>query len=272
MFRNSPLTLKRRRSLAQTPLEFIIGVKAGIGRSFAEAQAAMTKAKKTTGRIKENDSFEVARTKVLSRINAKDYDICVYLPEIDLFPDVSLVKGIEVLESNVTKSIADMERVEAQYGKNSIAYDALQTQIGMQSLDPATGALTPFGYLFQQKFRVNDPTSGAVERFVIYVDANDMHYWNRAVGEEVVDVHLAAIGRALVKGTRQTTSASGTGWESIRKFDAGIPDQVCYVSRTHGSAGDEFLVDLYCREEDVIKVVNRLFDTIYREQKKLSER
>nr|AQS33911.1 hypothetical protein [uncultured archaeon] len=256
--------------MSPSNLEFIISVKAGIGRSFAEAQAAMSKAKKTTDRIEETDSFEVARTKVLSRINVRDYDICVYHPEIDLFPDISLVKGIEMLESNVAKSIADLESVELEYGKNSLAYDALQTQIGMQSLDPATGALTPFGYLFQQKFRVNTPTSGAVERFVIYVDANDMHYWNRAVGEEVVDVHLAAIGRALVKGTRQTTSASGTGWQAIRQFDAGIPDQVCYVSRTHGSAGDEFLVDLYCREEDVNKVVTRLFDTIYREQRKLS--
>lgn len=244
-------------------LELILGVKAGIGRNFAEAEAALKAAQNLKEIIEETDAPQTALGKIIAKYLSQDYAIVLYDKSLKI--SLSADSDNQELLSQVQQIIDCSKDIEETYGKNSKAYKVLQKIIENFSFDPATKALTPFGYLLNTSPLESLPSWA--ERFFILIDVNDMHYWNSQVGYEKVSRYLKIIGQTLVKSTRSRQDSLSPEIIQKRRFDTGLPDLV--VSRLHGDASDEFLIDLYCKKTDVVKIAERLFDSIYREQKKL---
>lgn len=255
-------------------LEFTVGLKAGIGTSFEKAEAALKRASELKEQISEDDVFEVARDKVLRNINDNKYAIVLYEGEEILNEENVNPEEEEELETRVRRSIDDLGAVKNEYGEHSLAYEALENQINERSSDPTTGALTPFGYLLKQQTQVIKPKElpEGIEHFYILIDANDMHYWNDKKTYGEVTRHLKAIGQALVEAAR-TKEKPTPEVEERRSFQSRTIDLVSMsprlVTRTHGSAGDEFLIDLYCKKEDVKNIVTRFIDCAYAKQEEL---
>ncbi len=254
-------------------LEFILNVKAGIGRSFHEAEAALNQAKALKEKIKDSDTPQVARDKVLAKIRTREYAIVLYAGDPLRTSGTVDFKAQEALEKDVADALADMNALRREYGFGSSACLRYERRIKSQSHDAATGALTPFGYVLQQQQQPNVPMPPGMERFYILIDANDMHYWNNddKAGYEDVTRHINAIGRGVVKGTRHEMVEGSH--DPRRKLDAGISDKVLKPEtvRTHVTAGDEFLIELWCREQDVVRITQRLFERVYAEQRNLYE-
>lgn len=255
-------------------LELLLGLKAGIGRNFVEAEIAMNHAKSLKEKIEETDRPQEATTKVIHQHQEGRYAIA-FKNDSDTIDDGIDFKKEEVsrtLQEEVEKAITGLNFYEQKYGKESQEYQIYSQMIESISFDPSTKALTPFGYYFkrQTEREKNLDLPEGVEHFVILIDANDMHYWNSKVGYQGVDKHLYAIGKALVEAAR--TKETGLDHRKRRaENQSGMLDLVSKVPselviRTNGSNGDEFLVDLYCREQDVVNVVKRLFDAAYKKQ------
>ena len=63
-------------------LEFVLGVKAGIGRNFAEAEAALQVAKGMKERVLPSDTPEIALRKVEERYLERTFAIHQYSGEV----------------------------------------------------------------------------------------------------------------------------------------------------------------------------------------------
>lgn len=247
-------------------LEFILGLKAGIGHNLCEAEQAMNGAKLKKEKIVETDSVEVAKQKIEAIIAVGVYPIKVYDgPPLAELPNTALIR-------RVTASLTRLQSIEQEYGTSSPAYHALKAEIGQQCTDPATLALTPFGYTFLQVENPSLVAASILDRHIILIDANNMHYWNDKMGYDKVSARLNAIGRALVQATRTMKLQESYDDTDKRNITAMSPDLVVregYVNRTHGTAGDEFIVDLFCRKDDVLTITHRLFQQAYAEQRTL---
>ncbi len=177
------------------------------------------------------------------------------------------------------KAVELLRCVQEEYGADSIAVQALYELINDHTWDHMTGALTSFGHAFTSLRRGPVQLPPEYEHFNVFIDANDMHYWNEhggttdasgkiiLCGTEDVDRHLKAIGYALVHGARMERKDADNDHPQFRPSLDLVARRS--VTRTHGSAGDEFVVDLYCPRVNVVNVVERLFDRVYAEQAKL---
>ncbi|MBU1112151.1 MAG: hypothetical protein ABIG93_00270 [archaeon] len=244
-------------------LEYILGVKAGIGETFQEAEQALQKASLLKPKIVPEDSPKEAFAKTLAQIESRKYAVVMYDGQpLEVSYDLEDVNRDAILEA-----IDNLKEVAFTYGEDSLAYQALERSIENQSYDRTTGALTNFGYMFElckrEELSPESVLPEGVKRYIVLFDANDMHYWNSNAGYDNVTDHIAAIGKALVDSSR--------GVFNIDKTDK-VPDiviRVPFVNRTHGSAGDEFMIDPYCHEDHIGPVVERLVDQIYQHQKEL---
>jgi len=219
---------------------YVIGVAVGIGKSIAEAEYSLFEAKK----IKKAD-----KKRLKDRDNPPYF---VKLYEGDKKPDrktkidprvVDYLKLSKFLEEKGSEYIPYLEKIV--------------------KIDPGTSALTILGYRLEQDKRENElnekrkPRKG--ERYFVLFDLNDVHDWNeKGASYASVTRHINVIGRALVENCR--TKKNG-----YSDFVAQIKDPL--VTRKHGDAGDEFMVDLYCPKKYVKGVVERLINTIYKAQK-----
>lgn len=257
-------------------LDFILGIKAGIGRTFNEAEIAMFQAKELAEGITDDDSLETAKEKVDLMVRSKRYAIHLYdgTEVRPVMEDLSL-SSRKALENEVEETILSLNRIEKEYGFNSLAYKTINQMVRLRSVDQTTGTLTYYGYLLQLK---KGPERAAAvngsQLFQVLVDCNYMHYWNSKVGYNNVTDKITVVGNALVQSTRtppflnlgqQNKTGTGQDKRQKRKSDR-YPDLVTLVTRTHGSAGDEFLIDLYCPADLIVPVVNRVFDTVYSKQ------
>jgi hypothetical protein len=245
-------------------LEYILGLKAGIGRSFKEAEIALNKANALKENLLPTDTPEEANRKIGQRIQSGDYAIVQYCGE-----QIANVQDI-TLEKTVFGSLKRLNLIKSRYGDDTEAYKFFKEEQEDRSHDPSTGALTPFGYIMHQMFDYFEELPTGVERFLILADVNDMHYWNAVSGYEDVSLHLAAIGKSLVKSSRTSLKVYERTNKRIKVPRVKVPDRVVkprYVTRTHGDAGDEFLIDLHCRQQDVIKIVKRFFDRAFQAQR-----
>jgi len=246
-------------------LEYVIGLKAGIGNSFAEAQAAMFQASKLKQKINSDEPLENVAVRVRNEYERKSYAIVFYEDKPLTADSSSIVNVNHELSVKVEEASSYLGKLIEEYGENSLAVEAYKYSLNLSSYDSTTGALLPFGYLLAQRLERSSVPPPGMERFFVFIDANDMKYWNTQT-EDYADVtrHIQAIGKALVKGTRRKSRGdfdsvdlvSSQFWESL-------------VHRTHGDAGDEFLIDLYCRKEDIVKITGRLFDLCYESQLEL---
>lgn len=245
------------------PFYFRVGLAAGIGATINQAESALHAAKDLKKDLLDSDSREVARETVEEAITQGRYAIRTFR-EGDLLCDL-VEPNDHALINKVGKAVNTLRDLERRYGRNSVAYQAAYDLLNDHARDDGTGALTPFGYVLHSFLHPIAVPDGHQSLKVI-VDANDMHYWNANVGYEAVTHHLQAIGAALVHDTR-TISAG----ESPEQRSVSVSDMVSRraVTRTHGSAGDEFMIDLICPTEKAEDVVKRLFTAAYTAQDKL---
>ncbi len=250
-----------------TQTHLIIGLKAGIGKTFQEAELALTDAKKKKEKINPHDTPSEALAKIELNINSRNYAISYYTgPTLEIKTD-SLYTLKHSVEFDVLQTMTSLEKVLQNYGKNSLAYRSLSEQIEKRCLDSTTQALTPFGYNFKLSTEIDHhrhhPSSEQhIARYRVIIDGNDMHYWNDTIGYDAVTERLKVIGQTLVNSTRKTTSQ--------RVGDLVFRPPL--VSRMHGSAGDEFFIDMYSQPEHIESVIYRLFDKIYAAQYEVEQK
>lgn len=262
-------------------IDFILGIKAGIGHNLAEAAIAADIAKNSKPNIQYlpdsvrsmipqwirgpvlsflEDSPEKANQKTLDQIARNEYAIHKY--------DGSPINENEGINLEVQQKLDKMaslskERLDyflERFGVDDPAYKAFFAEIKSKMTDAKTGTLTPFGYRFQlQQNGLLIPKKGE-ERFTVLFDVNDMHYWNDSKngGYNRVSEKLDLIGRALNTATRQTMNPDYPD----RSLDLLIKPNG-YLKRTHGDAGDEFELDLVCKPESIVSVVKRAIDFAY---------
>lgn len=255
-------------------LELLLGLKAGIGRNFAEAESALNRAKELKVGLNSSLSPQEAIAKIMEQKAEGIYPIYFYQNDLPGLEERDFKKEevIKELVNEVDEAVEDLRFYEEKFGRDSDEYQRYARKVKRNSYDPSTQALTPFGYQFKLAVERKNPSAlpEGMEHFVILIDANDMHYWNDKVGYQGVDKHLYVVGKSLVETAR--TKEAGLGTEKRRpENQTGIKDLVSKVPkelviRTNGSNGDEFLVDLYCRKEDVVNIVKRLFDATYKAQ------
>lgn len=125
--------------------------------------------------------------------------------------------------------------------------------------DPKTGLLNRFGY-FIEKHKLKKQRKYGKKRFIILFDADSMHNLNNKYGYTVVDKYLNTIGKAL----RDTTRHRDT------KNTHNVGDAL--YNRRNDTAGDEFIVDISCKREDLINITKRYLTKCYEYQKKLKIR
>ncbi len=244
-----------------TSTPFLISLKAGIGKTFQEAELALNEAKKSKEKIFSTDSLQQALAKIEQNIRTRNYAISSYTgPTLETKTD-SLYTLKHSVEFDVLQTMTALEKVLQTYSTDSLAYRALCEQIEKRCLDSTTQALTPFGYNFKLSTQIDQhrhhPSSEQhIARYRIIIDGNDMHYWNDTIGYDAVTERLKVIGQTLVNSTRKTTP------ERVGDLVFRPP----LVSRMHGSAGDEFFIDMYSQPEYIEPVIYRLFDKIYAAQ------
>ncbi len=242
-------------------LEFIIGVKAGIGRTFEEAEEALKQTKNLKEKISSQDSIPNALQKIHHTLLSKQYAFIRYEGPSLATKNDSLYTLRQTVDFDVFQTITNLNKVLQQYGENSLAYRAVSHQIEKRCIDDSTTALTPFGYHFKIAHEINPHRNlhsnvDNIYRYRVIVDANDMHFWNDKLGYDKVSAQLNIIGKTLVQSTRKTTPER-VGDLIFRPI---------LVSRMHGSAGDEFFLDLYCPEDSIKPLVERVLDKIYSTQ------
>jgi hypothetical protein len=237
---------------------FFITLKAGIGRTFQEAEIALTSSKSLKEQINPTDSPQETFAKIRQTLSEKRYAISQYLgPTLEEKTD-SMYTLKQSVDLDVSQTLRDQQNIIDTYGRDSPANQALQRQIEKRCLDQTTGAFTHFGYHFTIARDINNhrhhPSSQTnISRYRIIIDGNDMHYWNDQVGYDTVTERLRLIGLTIVSATRKTTP------ERVGDLVFRQP----LVSRMHGSAGDEFFLDMYSQSDYIETVIHRLFDKIY---------
>lgn len=241
-------------------LEILISLGAGIGTTFQEAEAALHQAKTKKEQLCPTDDISLSLAKIQANITSKNYAIAKYVgPHLEDLPDSAYTSQGKVGDQ-VQKTITNLDQIKNNYGEDSPAYKIIFNMIHDQCYDFNTGTLTPFGYHFKLATAENHPTK--LKRYCIIVDANDMHYWNSKVGYDRVTQALSLIGQTLASSVRKN--------DNNRLGDLVLRPTL--ISRTHGSAGDEFLIDMYAPEDAINSIITRLFDNVYKAQLKETEK
>ena len=237
-------------------IDFIIGMKVGIGETPDEASLAVLKqASQLKEKVNDSDLPESVLQKTVAKHTQQDYSIARYDgPEVEIDPEIEEAR--ERLSARVKESIDRLATIERKYGKDELAYTYLRDEVRTKEIDKDTGCLTPFGYQFQIQTQESERIPEGMKRFYLMFDGNDMHYWNEKADYNDVTAHLHLMGRTLKESTRGKK----------RPEDKTRQDLVGRVTRTHGSAGDEFLVDIICKESDIMKITTRIMKEVYQTQ------
>ena len=254
-------------------LRYVLGLSAGVGRDFEEAETALNIAKndKRSPRLGEAP-INVANA-IIEKYKNGDFSAKFYSGEKFVNGEgFNFETRLEFYIEEARRSLARLERIKDLRGDDSLEYDLFRQEIISRSKCEG-GSSNAYGYALSQL--TQDPIE--LEKlgpatFVLF-DADNVKYWNGVggAGYGSVTSHILAIERALVKNLR-TTSSKGDTSRDHRKIKTGTHDLVLplskgMVSRTHGDAGDEFLVKLWVSRENLENVVlPRVFEHAYLEQ------
>lgn len=152
------------------------------------------------------------------------------------------------------KSINAYLRLEKKLSK----YPKLLSDLETLKIDPKTGLLNRFGYFVERNKLIKQKKYGK-DRFIIFFDADSMHYLNKKYGYFIVDKYLDSIGKALNN--------------SIRRKDKDILNvSEALYNRKHDTAGDEFIIDISCKEKDLLPIAKRYITNCYEYQRKISKK
>ncbi len=219
--------------------DIIIKYSVGIGESFEEAAAALTRAKSADkSRLDNIVAFEgegLGSKEQKKASNAEHYKrVLRHLRETDAGPDVMQ------------------------------SYKALGE-------DPRTGLFNKLGYeTAMLEMRENGKDIG----YYILIDGNNMHDHNSEKGYSTVDNYLEATGKAILEATRsgldrREPERANPG----RRMEDYSEDIVAH--RVNDSAGDEFLIYLPLDHAtrsigDARRVAERVLDNIYEKEREVA--
>ncbi|MFA5746238.1 MAG: diguanylate cyclase [archaeon] len=171
---------------------------------------------------------------------------------IELYSGPRLKSTVKNLPKEVINSY---KRLEIELSKSKSAISDLE----VLKRDPKTGLLNKTGYLIEkEKLKSHNKYNS---RFVILFDCDSMHRLNQRYGYCFVDKYLTLIGNTLNNCTRK---------DNHRKEKDIIITQDPLMHRKNDSAGDEFIIDISCKEKDIKNVAKRYLAEIYNAQKKLA--
>ena len=224
---------------------FILGISVGIGNSIKESQEALLKnAKSLKETVEEGKPIKI-------RFNGP-YSIAQYSGD-PLLDEVVAMKELE----------ADLEILNTHSGNPKVYADMLKLTEG-KKYDHSTGTLTPYGYQFQLKQIVEREQSvyrRTPKRQLLFFDCNDMHHWNDLTDYDEVTRHIAAVGSALSHNSRN----KGRG-NRDRDLVTRVMQNDSLVQRIHGSAGDEFLVNVRAPNDKLVIIAKKLIKSAYQNQ------
>ena len=223
---------------------FILVLSVGIGSSVKEAQTALKTAKSLKEKVEESEPIKI-------RFNGP-YSVAQY-------------SGVPLLDEAVAleELEADLEILNAHSGNSQVYADMLKLVEGKR-YDHSTGTLTPYGYQFQLKQIVEREITKygrAPQRQLLFFDCNDMKYWNDLTDYDGVTRHIAAVGSALSHNSRNK------GRENMdRDLVTRVMQNDSLVQRIHGSAGDEFLVNVRAPKDKLVIIAEKLIKSAYQAQ------
>jgi len=221
---------------------FIIGLSVGIGNSVTEAQIALKKAKSLKEKVTKGKPIKV-------RFNG-DYCISTYKGE----PQNDELIHLEDLEK-------DTKKLNKWKEKDAEAYNDILELIERKKIDDSTGALTPYGYQFELR-SISEKEMKEHEKIpkrkILFFDGNNMHHWNDLAIYDEVTKHLSAIGTGLKNDTHKVETG-----ERYSDLVTRINENNPLVHRIHGSAGDEFVVNVRCAENQLVPLAERLIKSSY---------
>lgn len=220
-------------------LEWIIGSCVGIGKTKREASSALFDIKES----KKEEFDDPEKVIDLYRNHREEY--------ID--KSVGKYDGERLEDEPNVEIESKAERTRERYSQieSPQAREIFLEQIKEDCIDPRTGVLTPFGDCILESEEYKENT------FYLMFDADDMHYWNDSKGFEKVDERLDTIGKSLKNNIREYRNN-----DHVVKYNEGKRR----VQRMNGSTGDEFLVEINCREEDIEGVARRLLGNVHEDQ------
>ena len=211
-------------------LEWLVGTSVGIGRTKNEAERALMD-------VKKNKPFPEEVINSYNNDNYLNNLIQTYQgPTLEDEPNQDVIDKVSRTKERLNKI------------KDEDSKEIFLEQIKDDCFDSKTGVLTPFGYHLSKKDEGED-------KFYLLMDCNDMHYWNDAKSYEQVDERLKSIGASLNSNVRHYRTNDLVAQRDPKK-----------VQRMNGSTGDEFLVELHCREEDVQEIAKRLLKAVHQDQ------
>ena len=223
---------------------FILGLSVGIGSSVKEAQTALKTAKSLKEKIEEGEPIKI-------RFNGP-YSIAQYSGD----PLLDEAVALEELK-------ADLEILNIYSGNPRIYADMLKLIEGKR-YNYSTGTLTPYGYQLQLKQIVEREITKygrAPQRQLLFFDCNDMKHWNDLTDYDEVTRHIAVVGSALNHNSRN---------EGRDNRDVDLVTRVLQndylVQRIHGSAGDEFLVNVRAPQKRLVTIAKKLIKSAYKAQ------
>lgn len=225
---------------------FIIGISVGIGSNITEAQLALKEAKLRKEEV-------IADKPIKIRFNGH-YPIAAYAGESMHDKIVTL----DDLKSDL--------KILKKYKDISGIYNDFLKVIEGKKVDKNTGTLTPYGYQLEllkiMEYEKNEHKRRGYEndhqRQILFFDCNDMHHWNNLTIYDEVTEHIVEIGKALGSKTHNIEPGD-------RKSDlvTRVMEDNPLVHRLHGSAGDEFIVNVRCPEDKLVPLAERLIQGAY---------
>jgi GGDEF domain-containing protein len=230
--------------------EFIIGLSVGIGFSLNEAQEALKIAKKGKEKVVEGEAI---------RIDGP-YNIAIY--KGTPLPD----KAISLDE--VTRDLTILNKYTGE------TYQDMLKLIEGKKIDSLTGTLTPYGYFIEldlirkaeEKVYKRTP-----KRNILLFDGDNMKHWNETYNYEEVTEHLIQIGKALNEHTHKIISGDRKSDLILRTNKSELEEIAdgSLVHRKHGTAGDEFIINLRAPYDKLVPIAERLIREAYLAQLRL---
>ena len=223
---------------------FILGISVGIGNSIKEAQEALKNAKS----LKET----VERDKPIKIRFDGPYSIAQYSGH-HLLDEAVALKELD----------ADLKILNTYSGNPEVYADMLKLIEGKRH-DHSTNTLTPYGYQFhlnQIVERERSEYGRTPQRQLLFFDCNNMHYWNELTNYDEVTRHIAAVGSALSHNSRNESRG-----DRDRDLVTRVMQNDSLVQRIHGSAGDEFLVNVRAPKDKLVIIAEKLIKSAYQSQ------
>lgn len=221
-----------------------MGISVGIGNSIKESQEALKNAKSLKEAVEQGKPIKI-------RFNGP-YSVAQYSGS-PLLDEAVALKEVE----------ADLEILNTHSGNPKVYADMLKLIEGKR-YDYSTGTLTPYGYQLQLKQiveRERNEYGRIPQRQLLFFDCNNMHYWNDLTDYDEVTRHIAAVGSALSHNSRNKLHRSRD-----RDLVTRVMQNDSLVQRIHGSAGDEFLVNVRAPNDKLDIIAKKLIKSAYQSQ------